>query len=189
MIRRRSDAHMTFTILTILLTLGTLSWVLWPLLMGKRSRIPMPDPEDRMLESLIRKKESIYTNIKDLRFDYQMGKLSEVDFQSLEAGYQAEAANVLQRIEILTSDTRFNSTIEEEVTRRRRNGRAQDVPSAQPCGACGASVRLGNKFCNACGATVVAAAPTCGACGSLLQPAMKFCPECGARGAAEGGGV
>lgn len=178
---------MAFTILTILLTLGALSWILWPLLMGPRTRTPMPDPEDRMLESLIRKKESIYTNIKDLRFEFQMGKLSEEDYQSLEAGYQVEASNVLQRIEILMSDTRFNSTIEEEVTRRRRNGKAKDVTGAQPCSACGAPVRLGNRFCNACGATVAVATPSCGACGSLLQPAMKFCPECGKQTATVGG--
>lgn len=46
------------------------------------------------------------------------------------------------------------------------------------CPACGAQVRAGAKFCDACGAKVVS---ECAQCGAALRPGAKFCDACGAK--------
>lgn len=39
----------------------------------------------------------------------------------------------------------------------------------------------GGKFCQECGAPLVAARSDCVRCGTELKPGAKFCPECGAK--------
>lgn len=50
-------------------------------------------------------------------------------------------------------------------------------PSAAPrCPSCGRFVRAGAKFCDGCGASLLA---TCPHCGRALRPGAKFCAGCG----------
>ncbi len=51
------------------------------------------------LKRLLRRKETIYENIKDLDFEYKMGKLSDEDYQRLHQDYLREAYGVVSQIE------------------------------------------------------------------------------------------
>src|SRR5262245_64117121 len=43
------------------------------------------------LKKLLRRKETVYENIKDLDFEYKMGKLSDEDYNRLRNDYSNEA--------------------------------------------------------------------------------------------------
>ena len=51
------------------------------------------------LKRLLRRKETIYENIKDLDFEYKMGKLSDEDYERLHQDYLREAYEVVSQIE------------------------------------------------------------------------------------------
>lgn len=60
------------------------------------------------------------------------------------------------------------------------------VASSAPCVRCGQPVRVGVRFCAACGQPVAAApalqpASACPHCGQSLRPGARFCAHCGAR--------
>src|SRR5215475_3632549 len=62
----------------------------------------MPAPEapspTRHLED---RKAVIYENLRDLQFEYRVGKLSETDYQATKVGLQRELAGVLAEIDKL----------------------------------------------------------------------------------------
>ncbi len=51
------------------------------------------------MKRLLRKKETVYENIKDLDFEYKMGKLSDEDYQGLRSGYEQQAFALMREIE------------------------------------------------------------------------------------------
>ncbi len=50
---------------------------------------------------LLRQKESAYTAIKELDFDYRMGKLSAEDHKALRAKYEQQAISFLKQLDAL----------------------------------------------------------------------------------------
>ena len=51
------------------------------------------------LDALYAQRDSAYTALRDLDFDFQLGKLSENDYQTLRARYKTRAAITLQQID------------------------------------------------------------------------------------------
>ncbi|MFN8006633.1 MAG: hypothetical protein U0V70_06380 [Terriglobia bacterium] len=92
-----------------LVTLATLLLVFRPILASARSGSwtgleGNPSP----LKRLLRKKERVYENIKDLEFEYKMGKLSDNDFHRLREEFSHEAYQLLREIEGLQPETLQN---------------------------------------------------------------------------------
>src|SRR5436853_6801493 len=60
--------------------------------------VPQPEPVSptRHLEE---RKAAIYENLRDLQFEYRVGKLSDADYQQTKTGLQKELASVLAQIE------------------------------------------------------------------------------------------
>jgi hypothetical protein len=90
----------SFVIVSALLTAATLFLIFRPLLIGSGS----PSLADLQgsassLKRLLRRKETVYENIKDLDFEYKMGKLSDDDYHRLRDEYAHEAYAVMQEIE------------------------------------------------------------------------------------------
>lgn len=56
---------------------------------------------------------------------------------------------------------------------------APGTAAASPCGACGAALAAGARFCPQCGAARVSSG--CPSCGAVVQKNTKFCAQCGAR--------
>ena len=96
------------------------------------------------MDRLLDRKAVIYSNLKDLEFEYKMGRLSETDFAGLEAGYKKEAAAILQQLDRLGPESDIDEVMEKAVS-------ARTMPAAARCPSCGAEAIAGKKFCADCG--------------------------------------
>jgi hypothetical protein len=66
-----------------------------------------PDPTDlaphrSRIDHLLERRDAIYENLRDLKFEFRGGKLSEVDYNETREALEREAAFVLGQIEQLT---------------------------------------------------------------------------------------
>jgi hypothetical protein len=82
-----------------LLTAGTLFFIFRPLMVGGTPFFGDLEGSQTFLKRLLRRKETIYENIKDLDFEYKMGKLSDEDYQGLRSDYEQQAFGLMQEIE------------------------------------------------------------------------------------------
>lgn len=96
--------------------------------------LPPPDPVSPT-QYLEDRKAQIYENLRDLQFEYRVGKLSDEDYQQTKLGLQKELAGVLGEIE------KFGGPKEQ----------APEKPPANVCPHCGAKFLKPMKFCGECG--------------------------------------
>lgn len=71
-----------------------------------------------LLEILVEQKELYLSEIKDIEFDYGLGKLSDKDYQQLLQEYKLKAASVIEKIEKIKTNTDFKDVdekIEKEI--------------------------------------------------------------------------
>ncbi len=66
-----------------------------------------PDPADSAphrshLDQLMERRDIIYDNLRDLKFEYRTGKFAEEDYEQMKQTLEAEAAVVLADIERVT---------------------------------------------------------------------------------------
>src|SRR6266571_4195579 len=59
-------------------------------------------PHRTKLDQLLEKRDTIYDNLRDLRFEYRSGKYSEGDFEAMKTALENEAALVLSEIDQVT---------------------------------------------------------------------------------------
>jgi len=59
-------------------------------------------PHRTKLDQLLERRDTIYDNLRDLRFEYRSGKYSEGDFEAMKAALENEAALVLAEIDQVT---------------------------------------------------------------------------------------
>jgi hypothetical protein len=59
-------------------------------------------PRRTKLDQLLERRDTIYDNLRDLRFEYRSGKYSEADFEAMKTALENEAAVVLAEIEQVT---------------------------------------------------------------------------------------
>src|SRR5579864_7625008 len=59
-------------------------------------------PRRSKLDQLLERRDTIYHNLRDLRFEYRSGKYSEGDFEAMKAALENEAALVLAEIDQVT---------------------------------------------------------------------------------------
>jgi hypothetical protein len=108
--------------------------------------LPVPEPESPF-RHLDERKAAIYENLRDLQFEYRLGKLSDADYQATKKDLQKELATVLAEVD------RVKASLSQ--------GGPQPVPpSPQPaakpaqsnrCPHCGARFERALKFCGECG--------------------------------------
>jgi len=55
-------------------------------------------PAKTRVSYLRERKDAVYENLRDLNFEYQAGKVPDVDYQSLKSALQDEAATILAEI-------------------------------------------------------------------------------------------
>src|ERR1041384_5249047 len=69
--------------------------------LGVRAKdLPAPEPESPF-KHLDDRKAAIYENLRDLQFEYRLGKLSDADYQTTKKDLQKELAVVLEEVERL----------------------------------------------------------------------------------------
>lgn len=102
--------------------------------------LPPPDPVSPT-QYLDDRKAQIYENLRDLQFEYRVGKLSDEDYQQTKLGLQKELAGVLAEID------KFG-TVPVHVA----PGQAPPEKSpANVCPHCHAKFPRPMKFCGECG--------------------------------------
>jgi hypothetical protein len=70
-------------------------------ILGVRAKdLPEPEPESPFLH-LDERKAAIYENLRDLQFEYRVGKLSDEDYQNTKKDLQRELASVLAEVDAL----------------------------------------------------------------------------------------
>ncbi len=111
---------------------------------------------DPVLENLVVQRDATYAAIKDLEFDHAMNKLSDVDYRSLRAKYEAKAVTTLQELDSLTAAQKRRThtatddqAIEREV-QRLRGSAARPVT----CSKCGTPAAARDRYCAKCGTPV-----------------------------------
>ncbi len=130
---------------------------------GKKSAIPVRrvDPAEQRLATL--------TALRDLDFDFQVGKVSEDDYTGLRARLVAEAARYLQN----DKDDEIETLIQ---------ARKASKAKASACATCGETLDAGIQFCPHCG---TAAGTSCPSCGKNVKAGDLFCSSCGTPVAAQ----
>jgi hypothetical protein len=84
-----------------LIVLVILARALRPLWEARQKELQAPTPESVTLENLLFQRESSLTALRDLRFDHEMGKLSDEDFAALDAQYRVQAVEILAQLDAL----------------------------------------------------------------------------------------
>jgi NADH pyrophosphatase NudC (nudix superfamily) len=99
--------------------------------------LPQPEPESPT-KHLEERKAAIYENLRDLQFEYRVGKLSDADYQTTKLNLQKELAVVLAGIDKVPVATKVVAP-------------AAKPAAAYACAHCGASFDHAMKFCGECG--------------------------------------
>ena len=63
-------------------------------------------PHRSRLDQLLERRDTIYENLRDLKFEHRAGKFSEGDFEEMKRSLEMEAAIVLAEIERVTGGVR-----------------------------------------------------------------------------------
>ena len=177
----------------LLLSLAALAYVVWPLL--KSGPAPVMVENDRLTD-LLGRKDAVMTAIKELEFDYRVGKLSAEDYQIYDQRLRRQAIALIQQIEqIVPESSGLDIEMEAEIARRRKTQEAKASPPAsngsgidpieaeiarrrkvvQPV-----PVLVAQPIPVAAGVGVQAGSRFCTNCGNMLDPQHKFCANCGA---------
>lgn len=112
----------------------------------RSSDLPEPEPVSptRHLEE---RKATIYENLRDLQFEYRLGKLSDQDYEQTKQDLQRSLAAVLAEIDKLQGTSPAPPA-----------PRAAKAPSGDRKGAvcphCGAKFPTTMKFCGECGKAI-----------------------------------
>ena len=110
--------------------------------------LPPAEPESPVAH-LDERKARIYEGLRDLQFEYRVGKLSEADYQQTKLGLQKELARVMGEIDAILG---------KQPTKPAPALAAPVKPAAlNTCPHCGATFKEALKFCGECGKSMTGA--------------------------------
>ena len=118
--------------------------ILWYLFRIRSQDLPEPEPVSPFHHLEVRK-AAIYENLRDLQFEFRVGKLSDEDYQRTKVGLQTQLAGILAEID------------------RVKGLQPQPKPVPKP-----KSAELSSKICPHCGAKFEKALKFCGECGKSM---------------------
>ena len=102
-----------------LVTVFAAVYVLTPLFSEPKGNFEVELLAETKLDRLLNRKAIIYSNLKELEFEYRMGRLSDTDYRRLETGYKSEAGLILQELDQLGAEKDIDEDIEREVAARK----------------------------------------------------------------------
>lgn len=136
---------MITTVIFVLLACLVSAFVVMPLLGGRSRSGSVRKLVHHRANDLEDRKQTLYAAIKDIEFDFEMGKLSEHDFQKLRQQYKDEAVQVLREIDnVQTMAAKARPAVAAD---KNRNGKT-DIKF---CWDCGTGLAGADKFCPGCG--------------------------------------
>ncbi len=156
--------------------------VAWPLL--RKGPTPVMVEDDRLME-LIHRKDQVLASIKELEFDFRVGKLSEEDYQQYDQRLRRQAIGLIQQIEKVAPESAgLDASLEGKIQRQRKvlDGAAKAMP---PGSDSAIEAEIARRRQTAQPAAPVATQPNgsavrfCTNCGSQIAAHHKFCANCG----------
>jgi hypothetical protein len=127
-------------------------------LVVRQKDLPQPEPVSPTLH-LEEKKKAIYDNLRDLQFEYRMGKLSDEDYSATKLELQRELAAVLAEIDNVLKKTAQKPAEGAGTVRPQEAGAARahmKSPAKCVCPHCLAEFPQPMKFCGECGRAIAA---------------------------------
>lgn len=131
-------------ILASLITVGVIAFIL----SVRAKDLPRPEPVSPF-HHLDERKAAIYENLRDLQFEYRVGKLSDQDYQQTKLDLQRELAGVMAEID----------RVKAEIAAGKIPAPAPELVKAP--------------------ATRTAPTYICPSCKAEFDKPLKFCGECG----------
>ena len=133
-------------VITCVIAIAVIAFIL-----GVRAKdLPEPEPESPF-QHLDGRKAAIYENLRDLQFEYRLGKLSDADYQSTKRDLQKELAVVLAEVDKLKAQLGVNGAVPPVAPKSSAEGK-------NVCPSCGARFEKALKFCCECGKPMAKAA-------------------------------
>jgi len=119
----------------------------------RQQDVPEPIPVSP-IQHLEDRKHAIYDNLRDLQFEYRLGKLTDDDYQQTKQALQKELAVVLSETE-QTLKTLGMTSVRKQAIKPNRDKPSRDREGAATlCPHCGAKFKEALKFCGECGKAI-----------------------------------
>ncbi|MBS1832068.1 MAG: hypothetical protein JST65_05110 [Acidobacteria bacterium] len=131
--------------LSVVLILGAVAFTF----LVRPADLPVPDPV-LPWQHLEDRKARIYENLRDLQFEFRLGKLSEADYQRTKLGLQTELAGTLAEIDAL------KGAPQQVAVKKKPVAPAAKKEQQYVCPHCGAKFAQYMKFCGECGKAMTA---------------------------------
>jgi hypothetical protein len=112
--------------------------------------LPEPEPVSPF-EHLDERKAAIYENLRDLQFEYRLGKLSDADYQTVKQDLQKELAAVLAEVDKLSQGMKVAAVPQKKASPPPPPQKKAAQPSGFICPSCNAAFEKDLKFCGECG--------------------------------------
>jgi hypothetical protein len=136
--------------LAILVALGALFFTLFV----RAKDVPQPVPVSP-IQHLEERKQAIYDNLRDLQFEYRLGKLSDQDYQQTKQALQKELAGVLAETEETIKRLGLMPVRVPAKSGKSDSGKRVAAPaSGTVCPHCGAKFPQALKYCGECGRAI-----------------------------------
>lgn len=146
--------------------------------------------DDSRLGDLLARKDTVLSNIKEIEFDHQTGKLNTEDYTQYNQRLRGQALSLLKRIDQIAPGAGDLDTQLEAAIAARRKVAAAPVSDAAAATAASVTEIAGTddattkQATEAGGAKEVVmqrSASFCHHCGAPVEPGDRFCRACGTR--------
>ena len=132
-----------FDAVAVVLAVVTFAFIIYPLFKQRPSQEDLAQ-DDKLLE-LSSRRDTTYSMLKELEFDFQSGILTEEDYRDLETRYKKKAISALRGIDELQEGTNVEDEIEKQVLQLRQT-------KGRFCPQCGTRYQADDRLCASCGA-------------------------------------
>jgi hypothetical protein len=126
----------------VLLTIGAIAFIL----LVRERDLPQPEPKTGY-EHLEERRARIYEGLRDLQFEFRVGKLSDEDYQRTKAALQTELAGVMAELDAAKGNA---------PKPKAEPAKAAQTAPATVCPHCSARFPAPMKFCGECGKAMTA---------------------------------
>src|ERR1700694_20548 len=127
-------------LLASLISIGVIVFIL----AVRAKDLPEPEPVSPFAH-LDERKAAIYENLRDLQFEFRVGKLSEADYQQTKLDLQRELAVVMAEVDRIKAELNPDAAKIETAAGRRGDGAKQ--PTKFVCPSCKSEFAQPLKFC------------------------------------------